>query len=48
MSPSGITVKQGVVEPGEILLSHRIYDHGTALAFIDATIADINAGVAQL
>lgn len=44
MSPSGISVRQGNVEPGEILLSHGIHDHGTALAFIEATIIKINAG----
>lgn len=46
MSSSGISVEQGIVEPGEVLLSHSIRDHGTALAFVNSTIEKINAGQA--
>jgi hypothetical protein len=44
MSPSGISVGQGKVEPHEILLSHTVRDHGSALAFVNDTIAKINDG----
>lgn len=39
---AGISVEQGVVEPQEILLSHSIRDHGTALAFVNNTIGKLN------
>ena len=41
-SMGGIHVGQGVIDDGEILLSHNVRDHGTALAFIRDTIADLN------
>jgi hypothetical protein len=44
MSESGISVLQGNVEPEELLLTHQIRDKGTALAFVNDTIAKINAG----
>jgi hypothetical protein len=44
MSESGISVRQGKLEPNEILLSHQIRDRGTALAFVNNTIAKINEG----
>src|SRR5436190_1223691 len=44
MSPSGISVRQGNVKPDEILLSHEVYDHGTALAFVNKTIEKLNSG----
>ena len=44
MSESGISVRQGKLEPNELLLSHQIRDKGTALAFVNDTIAKINAG----
>jgi hypothetical protein len=40
----GIGVGEGLTEPGEIVLSHKVRDHGTALAFVHDTIARINAG----
>jgi hypothetical protein len=40
----GISVGQGIVDKGEILLSHNVRDHGTAVATINATIARINEG----
>ena len=44
MSESGISVRQGRLEPSEILLSHQIRDRGTALAFVNDTICKINEG----
>jgi hypothetical protein len=44
MSPSGISVGQGNVNDGEILLSHNVRDHGTALAFVNDTIEKLNNG----
>jgi hypothetical protein len=44
MSASGISVEQGIVDNGELLLSHKVHDHGTALAFVNDTIARINSG----
>jgi hypothetical protein len=40
----GIMVGQGMVEPGEVLVSHSVRDHGTALALVNDTIASINSG----
>lgn len=40
----GIYVGTGLVEPGELLVSHQVRDHATALAFVNDTIAKINAG----
>jgi len=45
-SMSGIHVGQGVVDEGEILLSHGVRDHGTALDFIRTEIARINGQAA--
>jgi hypothetical protein len=41
----GISVRQGRVEEGELLLSHKVRDHGTALAFINETLTRINEGM---
>jgi hypothetical protein len=41
---SGIYVGQGIIEPGEILASHTIFDHATALAFVVDTITALNDG----
>lgn len=43
----GISVGQGIVDQGEILLSHKVRDHGTALAFINDTIKRINDGTLE-
>lgn len=43
----GIMVGQGNVEPGEILLSHNVRDHGTALDAVRSAIEHINAGKAE-
>jgi hypothetical protein len=40
----GISVGQCEIDTGEILLSHKVFDHATALAFINDTIADLNSG----
>ena len=40
----GISVGQGIVEPHELLLSHNVRDHGTAVAFIEETLAKVNDG----
>lgn len=42
----GISVGQGVVDKNEILLSHNVRDHGTAIAFINETLTKINQGKA--
>lgn len=47
MSEGGISVGQGNIEPNEILISHSVRDHGTALAFVNETIAKINAGKSE-
>lgn len=47
MSSSGISVQQGRVEANEILISHKVRDHGTAMAFIQETIEKINAGTLE-
>jgi hypothetical protein len=44
ISSAGISVTQGRVEDHELLLSHDIRDHGTALAFVNDTIEKINNG----
>jgi hypothetical protein len=39
---NGIYVGEGVIEDSEILLSHDVRDHGTALAFVRDQIAKLN------
>jgi hypothetical protein len=43
----GISVGQGRVEAGEILLSHKVRDHGTAVAAINDVIKRINDGTME-
>lgn len=40
----GISVGQGIVDDGELLVTHKVRDHGTALAFVNEQIAKINSG----
>jgi hypothetical protein len=40
----GISVSQGRVEAGEVLLSHKVRDHGTAVAAINEIIKRLNDG----
>lgn len=46
-SDSGISVRQGITEPSEILVSHNVRDHGTASAFLEATVAKLNSGAME-
>lgn len=41
----GITIGQGKVDESEVLLSHAVNDHGTAVAFVNGTIEKINSGL---
>jgi hypothetical protein len=43
----GISVGQGKVEAGEILLSHKVRDHGTAVAAINDVIKRLNDGTLE-
>ena len=40
-------VQQGIVEPDEILLSHNVKDHGTAVAFLNDTLEKLNSNTLQ-
>jgi hypothetical protein len=42
VSSSGICVQQGRIEPGELALSHRVRDHGSAVAWINETLRKLN------
>jgi hypothetical protein len=44
MSPGGISVKQSAIEPGELIVSHGVRDHGTSLAYVNDVIAKLNEG----
>ncbi len=42
----GISVGQGIVEDAEMLVTHTVRDHGTAIAFVNEQIAKINGNQA--
>jgi hypothetical protein len=47
MSRSGISVGQGKVNAGEILITHGVRDHGSALAFVNDVIKRVNDGTLE-